>query len=64
MAFNRVNYLKLLYKLQVHGVRGKKLGWIEYFLTGGTQCVVLDSDISTEVQVSSGVPQGSVFGPM
>ena len=55
-AFNKVTYLKLLYKLQVHGVRGKILGWIESFLIGGTQCVVLDSDISTEVPVSSGVP--------
>ena len=51
----------LLYKLQVHGVQGKTLGWIESFLT---QCVVLDGDTSTEFPVSSGVPQGSVLGPI
>ena len=33
-AFDKVNHLKLLYKLQVHGVQGKTLGWIESFLLG------------------------------
>ena len=63
-AFNKVNHLKLLYKLQLHGVQGKTLGWIESFLIGRTQCVVLDGDTSTELPVSSGVPQGSVLGPI
>ena len=54
-AFDKVNHLKLLYKLQVHGVQGKTLGWIESFLIGRTQCVVLDGDTSTELPVSSGV---------
>ena len=63
-AFDKVNHLKLLYKLQVHGVQGKTLGWIESFLIGRTQCVVLDGDTSTELPVSSGVPQGSVLGPI
>ena len=63
-AFDKVNHLKLLYKLQVHGVHGKTLGWIESFLIGRTQYVVLDGDTSTELPVSSGVPQGSVLGPI
>ena len=62
-AFDKVNHLKLLYKLQLHGVQGKTLGWIESFLIGRTQCVVLDGDSSTELPVSSGVPQRSVLGP-
>ena len=33
-ALDKVNHLKLLYKLQVHGVQGKTLGWIESFLVG------------------------------
>ena len=61
-AFDKVNHLKLLYKLQMHGVQDMTLGWIESFLIGRTQCVVLDGDSSTELPVSSGVPQGSVLG--
>ena len=63
-AFDKVNHLILLYKLQLHGVQGKTLWWIESFLIGRTQCVVLDCDSSTELLVSSGVPQGSVLGPI
>ena len=63
-AFDKVNHLKLLYKLQVHGVCGKTLGWIESFLAGRRQSVVLDGECSNELPVSSGVPQGSVLGPI
>ena len=63
-AFDKVNHLKLLYKLQVHGVQGKALRWIESFLVGRSQTVVLDGESSGELPVSSGVPQGSVLGPI
>ena len=63
-AFDKVNHLKLLYKLQVHGVQGKTLGWIESFLVGRNQTVVLDGESSDELPVLSGVPQGSVLGPI
>ena len=63
-AFDKVNHLKLLYKLQVHGVQGKTLGWIESFLVGRSQTVVLDGKSSDELPVLLGVPQGSVLGPI
>ena len=63
-AFDKVNHLKLLYKLQTHGVQGKALRWIESFLVGRSQTVVLNGNSSDELQVSSGVPQGSVLGPI
>ena len=63
-AFDKVNHLKLLYKLQVHGVQSKTLGWIESFLVGRSQTVVLDGEGSDELPVLSGVPQGSVLGPI
>ena len=63
-AFDKVNHLKLLYKLQMHGVQGKTLSWIQSFLVGRTQSVELEGECSDEVPVSSGVPQGSVLGPI
>ena len=63
-AFDKVSHLKLLYKLQTHGVRSKTLRWIESFLVGRSQTVILNGSSSDELQVSSGVPQGSVLDPI
>ena len=57
-AFDKVNHLKLLYKLQTHGVQGKALRWIESFLVGRSQTVVLIAI----VRMNSRSHQGSLKG--
>ncbi len=47
-----------------YGVRGQVLNWIGGFLTGRTQSVVCEGKSSLSVTVDSGVPQGSVLGPL
>ena len=46
------------------GITGKVYKWIEAFLTGHSQQVSIDGVLSNPLQVWSGVPQGSVLGPI
>ena len=63
-AFDKVNHLKLLYKLSTFGITGNTLKWIEAFLIGRSQTVALEGESSKEVPVTSEVSQGSVLGPL
>ena len=59
-AFDTVPHQKLLMKMNFYGIR-KILPWIEDFLTGRMQSVVIDGVKSRFVNVISGIPQGTVI---
>ena len=63
-AFDKVSLPKLLTVLHSYGVRGELLKWFNMFLTNRTQHVTLNQCISQPLPVTSGVPQGSVVGPL
>ena len=63
-AFDIVPHQRLLKKLMGYGIRGLVLDWIENFLTGRRQCVCINNAKSKLSNVTSGIPQGSVLGPI
>ena len=63
-AFDKVPHHLLLLKLQHYGIQGNILSWISDFLSERTQRVVCGGCTSKPTNVTSGVPQGSVLGPL
>ena len=63
-AFDVVPHQRLLNKLGHYGVDGVVRTWISSFLGGRTQKVMVDGIMSEAADVKSGVPQGTVLGPL
>ena len=58
-AFDKVPHQRLLFKL-----KARVINWLEKWLTHRKQRVIIDGEISNWKSVLSGVPQGSVLGPI
>ena len=63
-AFDKVSHKLLLHKLFNIGIQGDVLKWIKSYLFNGIQSVKIDNNMSKPQKVISGVPQGSVLGPI
>ena len=62
-AFDAVPHQRLLSKLKGYNISGPILNWISSFLSDRKQFVKLNNSVSNSLNVTSGVPQGSVLGP-
>ena len=63
-AFDKVDHSILLSKMSEIGIQGPLLSWSASFLQGRTQRVLVDGSVSDPCLVQSGVPQGTVLGPL
>ena len=63
-AFDKVDHKLLIKKLMLYGIHPKIVKWVESFLTNRTQSVVVDGTLSLLALIISGVPQGTVLGPI
>ena len=63
-AFDKVDHSIILEKLRIMGIKGNLLEWLRSFLCKRYQSVMVDGCLSEPSIVKSGVPQGSVLGPL
>jgi retron-type reverse transcriptase len=63
-AFDTINHRILIKKLEHYGIRGIAQKWFESYLNNRKQIVKYNDVRSEEFSINSGVPQGSILGPL
>ena len=63
-AFDKADHFVILKRCHQKGIRGKIGTWLTDYFIGRTQRVIANNMTSDEIVVGSGVPQGSVLGPL
>ena len=63
-AFDMVDHPLLLQKLKLLGLQDDALAWMDSYLSGRTQSVIVDGCLSPPLDIECGVPQGSILGPL
>ena len=63
-AFDTVNHSILQQKMEHYGIRGIPLAWVTSYLNKRCQAVKINNTMSNSLEITCGVPQGSVLGPL
>ena len=63
-AFDSIPHERLLLKMKGYGIIGKTYQWVRNFLSGREQRVRVGNEYSQRTKVTSGIPQGSILGPV
>ena len=63
-AFDTIDHSILLKKLSYYGITGPELDWFQSYLSDRTQFVDIDGVQSQHLHITTGVPQGSILGPL
>ena len=63
-AFDTINHPILIDKLKYYGLDNNSVQWFHSYLSNRNQLVVIENTFSDKRNISTGVPQGSVLGPL
>ena len=63
-AFDTINHKTVFSKLNYYGIRGVALDWIQSSLSNRSQFVFFNDVNSCYSNITCGVPQGSILGPL